>query len=261
VSTRRFNPATLFDSNRRGDPAYRNVTEVLNAVAAGKKAMWRESYQLSYITDGDEDFVELLQMAFDRGLAVVLHEHSKAPRKYRNPLVYILPLDQIWRISALNALHDTAHVDGRWSFSAEAQESLLLGYNDRQRTAWLRGMRYQHSATGCNTIYTVLDPSQREQVASLGGKSFGAPSTIDGTKFFFHRDYLPIKKEAHRLVPTGYALARVGLEWKASEALFGPWKMLKLRGVVTAVAPKRLARRLNASLCSKIEFLTRSGWR
>ena len=80
-------------------------------------------------------------------------------------------------------------------------------------------------------------------------------------KFFFHRDYAATKKDAFRHVPKGYALARVGLEWKTSEALFGPWETLKARGVVTAVASEGVARRINAGLRSKIEVLTKFGWK
>ena len=122
-------------------------------------------------------------------------------------------------------------------------------------------MRHERPVQGCNTIYTLMTDEQRDLVVSLGSRCFGPPSAVDGPKFFFRRDYSAMKKDAFRLVPKEYTLARVGLEWKTSEAQFGPWKTLKPHGVVTAVASKKLARRLNASLRSNVEFLTRSGWK
>jgi hypothetical protein len=261
--SRAFDLASLFDRTRFVDrlAPYSTYAAELDAVASGKKGISRIGWSLRNIADYGKDFAKLLEMAFDRRLVVLLEEYRKHPAPHREPRVYILRLDQIWRVPALNALWDTAFVSGSWSFSSEAQESLLLGYTPSQRKAWMAAMRHERPAQGCNVVFTLMTADQRDRVVDLGRRCFGEPSMVDGMKFFFHRDYVAMQKNAFRLVPAGLTLARVGLEWKTSEALFGPWKALKRHGVVTAVASKKLVPRINESLRSNIEFLTRSGWK
>lgn len=260
--TRKFNPATLF-APRKHDPKlapYKSYEAVLDAVGARKKALWRESFSLRSIEDDSKGFVKLLKMAFERKLAVTLHNYHPLPADRLQPNLYVLPLDQVWRISALNALRDTAFIDGgRWTLAAEAQESLLLGYTDAQRARWIEAMNHDRPAYGCNTIYTLLNNEQRELVMSVGKRCFGPAAGLEGMTLFFHRQYDDLKKNALRLLPKGTTLARVGLDWKACEALFGSLKTTKPR-LASVVLSKMTATSTNAGLRSNVQFLTASGW-
>lgn len=252
---RAFDPAILFE-RWRPDPAlaaYANDKEELDAVQAGKKAMLLAGFPVDYIAEGGRDFVALLRAAFRRGLAVTLYSRGEEPD------VYVLPLDQTWRISALNALHETAFVEGRWTLAAEAQVSLLLGYDEAQRDAWLASVRQRQPAYGCLTMYTLLTRAQRARVAAFGHRCFGVATEVEGLELFFHRQHESLKRTAARLVPKGLTLARVGLDWRAAEPIFG--SLRRARGLIRTVLTKRTARTLTRSLRSNVQLLTSAGWR
>lgn len=188
--SRAFDLASLFDRVRFVDrlAPYRTVAAELDAVVSGKKGISRISWSLQSIAEYGEDFAKFLTMAFDRRLVVLLDEYYKHRVPYREPTIYVLRLDQMWRVPALNALRDTALVDGAWSFSSAAQESLLLGYTPQQRKAWLAGLRHERPVYGCNVVFTLMTTEQRDRVVDLGRRCFGSPNAVDGIKFFFHRD-------------------------------------------------------------------------
>jgi hypothetical protein len=176
--------------------------------------------------------------------------------------IYFLELDQTWRISALHSLRRDG-ISGRGgTFAAENQETMLLGYTASQRKAWLASMRHQRPVYGGITLYALLNKQQRSLAVSLGNGSFGAPTEIVGREFFIDRSEGDIKENALALLPEGTTLARVGFDWRQVQLLFGrPLGKLKRRGIVRATAPKEFAAIANDSLRSKIQFLTKRGWR
>lgn len=260
---RKFDPAVLFE-RWKSDPrlvAYKTQKAVLDAVAARKKAVLLTGFPISYIAEGGAEFIDLLHEAFDRGLAVTLYNRPiPFPRDRQEPNVYVLPLDQTWRISALNVLRDAAFVDGAWTMAAEAQESQLLGYTSEQRERWLAAFRHRQAAYGCQTMYTLLTDEQRTTVMSLGKRALGPSSELIGRVFFFHRDREALKKNAVKLVPKGLTLARVGFDWRAAERLFGSWKKMKRRGLVKATVTKDFAQVAAESFQSNVQLLSSTGW-
>lgn len=259
---RAFDPSVLFEREKR-DPrlvAFKSQKDVLDAVASRRKAIWQTGFSMSYVAEGGSEFIDLLEGAFDRGLAVTLTSRSKAILRERHePHVYVLPLDQTWRISALEVLREAAYVDGPWTIAAEAQESQLLGYTTKQRTAWLAANRQWQSAFGCKTLYTLLTDEQRTTVVSLGMRALGTSNELIGRTLFFHNTRDALKKNAVKLLPKGLTLARVGLEWKATERLFGSWKTMK-RGFVKAVVAKSSAQNVADSFRSNVQLLSPKGW-
>lgn len=261
---RKFDPSVLFEQ-QKPDPrleAYKTQSAVLDAVADGRKAVLHTSFPISHIVEGDDEFVDLLHAAFQRGLAVTLYNRSATllPPHRREPDVYVLPLDQTWRISALNVLKEAALMEGRWTIAAEAQESQLLGYTAEQLKLWLVNIRQRQAAYGCKTVFTLLTEEQRHATMSLGMRALGPSDDLIGRIFFFHKDREALKKNAVKLVPQGLTLARVGLEWKATKNLFGSLNDMKRRGLVKATVTKDSALDVAESLCSNVQLLSSRGW-
>jgi hypothetical protein len=262
----KFDPSTLFQPWKRRtdlDP-YKTEKNVLDAVRARKKAMLFTGVPISCIASGDDDFGRLLHMAFDRDLAVVIQNHpgTRLPRDRREPDVFVLPLDQAWRVSALNALNATAFVgEGRWSNSAEAQHSVLLGYTKKQRERWIAWQRERQAAWTCLTLYTLLTNAQKRTVQDLGRRCFDPSFADEGIDFFFPAGDGVAKANASKLVPKGLTLARCGLAWKVAFDVFGPLGTWKRRGVTSLTASEDQVRAVNAGLTSAVQFLTSKGWK
>ncbi|MGE5182917.1 MAG: hypothetical protein ACM31C_12675 [Acidobacteriota bacterium] len=262
---RKFDAATLFEKHRH-DPKlvpYKTLKSVLDAVRSKKKALYFTGFPISCFGSGDPDFGELVHMAVERDLAVLIHNHRNSfPLERQEPDVFVLPLDQAWRVSALAALNETAFEgERRWSAAAEAQRSHLLGYTAKQRADWLASHRERRPVSGCNTIYTLLTKDQRQTVLDVGKRCFGSADSLDGMHFFFHRQHEYVKRNAASLVPKGLTLARVGLAWKVTWTLFGHFKEWKPRGLVSATISKKLAPTVTAGFESNVQFLTRRGWK
>ena len=258
--TRKFDPSVLFE-RYKPDPAFKSDKAELDAVQAGTKAMMAISFPLPYIAAGGEEFVGLVRGALDRGLAVTIcNEALPTSRSQPFPCVYVLPLDQTWRISALNAMHETMLVDGPWTLAADAQHSLLLGYTPEQREVWLADVRHRQAAYGCKTVYTLLTEEQRASAVALGKRCLGAASELEGMNLFFHRTHELLKPDAGKLVPKDLTLARVGLDWKVVEPLFGSWEKLKPQRLVTGTITGKLGRQVTEALRTNVEFLTAGGW-
>ncbi|MCX5746347.1 MAG: hypothetical protein NT062_28045 [Proteobacteria bacterium] len=236
--------ATLF-SPRRPDPKlrpYRDEVAALDAVAAGKKAMLFTSY-----TPGAR-FTALVRAATARGLAVTLHDPDGS-----EPNVYVLPLDQTWRIAALDALRETALVDGNWTLASEALESLLLGYTAAQRARWIEAFRARQAAFSCQTVYALLTREQRDAVTALGHRCFGSPV---GLTLFFHTGEYDVRADAAKRIPKGHTLARVGFDWDVVDALFADKS-----GIATATITPRTAARAAAAIRSNVQLLTGARWK
>ncbi len=215
----------------------------------------------SSIADGDPYFTGLLEAAFERGLAVVLENRPGLPRDRWEPALYAMHLDQTWRIPALNALWETAFVeDGRWSRSAEAQHSLLLGYTAKQRKDWIAWRRQQKAAETCLDLYVMLTAQQRTTAKALGMRCFGTPEQMEGMTFFFPRNGTEPKATASKLVPKGQTFARVGLSWAATKQLFGEFATWKRAWMSVKIA-RAQAPFINEGLKSNVQIMTARGWK
>jgi hypothetical protein len=242
----KFQLASLFE---RWTPsaelvAYPSVEASLDAVRAGKKGMSRFTFPA-----GGPEHRKLLRLAFARDLVVVLENHD---------VVFVVRPAELWRVPAFMTLWNTALVDGTWSNAAENQMSSLLGYTAKQRERWLERHRQWQAAWGCATVYALLGATQRAAVATLGDRTFGPVDELAGVTLFVCPNGV-LKTTALRLVPKGTTLARVGLDWKMFEKLFGtkPSHGLAVR---SATLSKRQVIATNAALKSKLQFFDRRGW-
>ena len=260
--SRKFNPASLFEA-WKPDPRlapYPTLRSNLDAVQHGKKGMSSFGFPVGSMIAGDREYVALLREAYARNLVVVLHNRAipGLPFERQEPHVFIARAEELWRIPAYLTLWDTAFVDGAWSNASEALHSTLLGYTKEQRSYWLARRRRDDAAYTCRTVYSLLTDRQRRAVVSVGKRCFGPAEATQGLALFFPVGDVQLKRNARRLLPRGVTLARAGLAWEASDALFG--RPRRTRGVVAATVPPKLAQSTNAALRSNVEFLTRSGW-
>ena len=62
------------------------------------------SFDVSSMTDGGPDYLELLELAFARGLVVVLHDKRIAglPFERQHPTVLVARPEELWRMAALH---------------------------------------------------------------------------------------------------------------------------------------------------------------
>lgn len=100
---------------------------------SGKKALWRENWAIAALEEGDPYLGKLVRKAFEHGLAITLVQSPlNRGTKHWESEVYLLELEQTWRIFALDALKQTTFIEQRrWTYAHEAQESLLLGYSPK----------------------------------------------------------------------------------------------------------------------------------
>jgi hypothetical protein len=261
---KKFHPKSLFAPLKwpKNIAPYATDDEVLDAVRDGEKAMFFTGLPFSCVADGDGHFGDLLEAAFDRGLAVILDNRTQLPKGRWEPAIYVLHLDQAWRVPALNALNETAFIaDGRWSLSAEAQRSLLLGYTANQRKRWLAWQRQRKAAETSLDLYTLLTAAHLKNAKNLGMRCFGTNEQMVGMSFFFPRGENSAPKDnAARLVPKGFTFARVGLSWKAAQELFGTFKTWKSNWMTVQISEEQ-AHVISAGLKSNVQVLTARGWR
>jgi hypothetical protein len=244
---RPFDPARLFAPYR--EPRARSRGSVFDDLVAGRRAVLRSSANIRDIEAGAPYFTELVDAAMDRNLAVVVRPARGAPRGVVT--VYVLKLDQVWRVPALETLRATAFVDGRWSDAAEQQEQLLFGLSAKERALSLAEERERKAAWTCCTVYTLLSQAERRVVVGFGKRCF-APE-VQGMAVFIEGSQV-LKRNALALVPKGFTLARAGLAWTCAWQLF-PRGTTELQARVPAGVD------LNANLVSSVQFLTRTGWK
>ncbi|HWU85641.1 MAG TPA: hypothetical protein VN253_00090 [Kofleriaceae bacterium] len=260
---RAFEPSRLFEArpgeDRRRAAPYRTLAAELDAVRSRRKAMSMFPFDRPGASaEDDADLRALMNAASARGLAVIVHpdELFGLPR---GMCAFVLPLDQAWRVPALLALWQTALEGGAWSDAAERQTSFLLGYGDRERRAWMARTRHRVAAWGARTIYTLLDGAGRRRIDELGRRCLGPAAAIEGMTFFAHARGHALVPDAARRAPAGHAIARVGVEAAAYDALLG--RARPVRGVVSAIAGRRAAAEIAAGLRSNVELLGARGWR
>jgi hypothetical protein len=258
----KFRPRTLFGPFKwsKNIAPYSSDDDTLDAVRDRKKALFFTSYSRMTILNGHQNFMALVKAALSRDLAIII-DGTRYPKCRRDPTVYVLHPDQAWRVPALNALTETAFVgDGRWSLSSEAQLSLLLGYTTKQRERWIAWQRQRQSAFSCMDLYTLLAPAQLKSVRRLGMRCFGTADQMQGMTVFFPRDGSVPRPNAHRLVPNGLRLARVGVALPAMQKLFGPFETWKARWMEMHITQGQL-RLINDGIKSNIQLLTARGWK
>jgi hypothetical protein len=259
--------ARLFVTTRRrgSDLApYPTLAAELDAVRAGSKGMSQLGFLVSSMTNGDPDVLELLELAFRRDLTVVIHNRrwlERRPLERQAPDVYVARPTELWRIPAWLTLWDSAGATGGWTDAAEEQSSLLLGYDRAQRARWRANWKHRRPAWGAAPVYALLTGGQKRRVASLGRRCLGSAEDLDGMTLFIHREDYGVVRDAHRSVPRGLTLARVGMRWPTFRKLFGEPSSWKRAKVIEATVPTRLAREVTESLASNVQFLTARGWR
>ncbi len=262
-----FNFARLFERapySKRKRVLYPNMKAHLDGMRSGKKAgLSLFGFPVSYMTERGPDYLELLKLAFERELVVVLHNNSikNVPLERQCPNVFVARPEELWRLPAWIALWDTAMFGGTWTDGAEAQASLLLGYTRSERAAWIERMRELRAAYTGLTTYALLSPEQTRRVRSLGQRCFGDADDLSAITLRFKRNDYGLRPNAYRLIPRDLTLARVALVGATFRKLFGDYKTWKRREVIDARVPERLAAEFNRALTSRVHLLTPKGWR
>jgi hypothetical protein len=254
-----FDPSLLFAATR-SRAAYPSFDAELDAVKSRAKgiALARGSRR----DLATRWFSDIAKAALDRGLTIAIVPGKSIEEQLPDPIdVYVLHDDQAWRIPAHRALWATALVDGRWTFAAEAQQGLLLGYSLDQRASWLAESRWTRAAFGSSTIYTLLTAGQRRRVVELGKRCFGDVAETTGMKLFVHGADTRLVPSAVRHVPAGMTLARAAIDHDLYIDLFDPAHRKRRHAVWHATLTDEHARELNAAMRSNVQFLAGKSWR
>ena len=258
-----FDPSVLFEKQAfwvhppKRQPYPTDEAE-LDAVASRRKAMSMYSWTRDYLRT--REFAWVTKQVLDRGLMLVLdpdESNAAVPQLLQGVQGFILHHDQAWRIPAYRVLWETAFESGRWSDSAEAQMSLLLGYTKAERRAWLEQQRWRQAAWGCVTAYTLLTAEQRAAVETLGRRCFGQNTMT----LIHHAELHLMKRNASALVPKHLTIARVGIERGFAGKLLGYSNRRKRTVIVSTTVSASRAKSLNAALRSNVQFLGPKGWR
>jgi hypothetical protein len=249
--------AELFATPKPPKALYPTVGAELDAIRDGKKAMSMLGVTLDMMFDPalDSYFFDILELATERDLVVVLHDDPRFPmQKGAAPQVLVTRIDELWRIPALLAVWEA---DDGHSEPAELQQSLLLGYTPAQWKKWERWKQQRRPLD--SIVYALLTRAQRARVVAHGKRCFGDAEDVEGIDFFVHANWRP-KPTAPRLVPRGTTLARVSVERKALNMLFDRSARVKPQLLQARVPPQRGAA-FNAGIRHEVQFLTSRGWR
>jgi|HubBroStandDraft_6_1064221.scaffolds.fasta_scaffold25409_3 hypothetical protein len=254
-----FDPSVLFAETRRARAPYPTVDGELDAVKTRAKAI--AMFSASRRDLATRWFDDVARAALDRGLTLAIVP-GQPMEQLPDPIrVYALHDDQAWRIPAHRALWATALVDGRWTFAAEAQEGVLLGYSLEQRASWLAESRWNDAAFGSKTLFTVLTTAQRRRAVELGKRCFGDAAETIGMQLFVHGDGHRLRPSAVNHVPRGLTLARAAIDTELYIELFDPAHRRRKRTVWHVTLTAEHARELNGAMRSNVQFLVGKSWR
>ncbi|MEO8705462.1 MAG: hypothetical protein ABI867_35855 [Kofleriaceae bacterium] len=246
--TRRFDPATLFTTGRA--PRMSERAE-LTAVATRRKALSYDATPLPLVAPR---LPALLRVAATSDLAVVVTANTQVPGIIN---LQLLPLEQSWRILAINTLDETRFLGGDQS-GGERQQSTLFGYSKEQQRSYSEHRQRRSVANGCAAMYVLCDAACRRSVESVGRRCLG-PLT-EGMTVFRHPWRPYVKQTARALVPKGLVLGRFGLDWDVMARLFASLPPQRAPQLDRAVITKAQARELAEGMRTNVQFLTRRGW-
>lgn len=253
---RKFDPRRLFEPWRyrdRGLTTYKTIDEVYDAVQDRTKGIERLSLPLDHLERGEKWIGDELDHAFRRGLAVVLK-----PTGYKRSIDwYMLPLDQTWRILALDVLRDDTGPG--WGPAREAHQSLLLGYSKAERTRWL-AVQHDDGYWDGYQIFSLLTRAQVKVVNEYGRRCFETAAAMTRMTLFHVVTSRMLRENALDIVPKGLTLARVTVNHRIGGEMSPAFKRDK-RNLIEFQPTMKLARRINENLNSNVEFLTARGWR
>ena len=247
--------AALF-AEPRTRPAYATFAAELDAVKSRDKA-------IAYVAASRRElssrwFRELAEAALDRGLTLAIVPGRASEQLPDAIAIYALHDDQAWRIPAHRALWATALVDGRWTFAAEAQEGVLLGYSLDHRARALADARWSRAAFDSPTVYALLDAARRRSTLDLGKRCFG---DVNGLQLFVHGESHRLLPSVASRVPKGFTLARAAVDHDCYAAMFEPEQRKRRRAVWTVMLAGDHARALNSAMRSNVQFLVGKSWR
>lgn len=226
-----MNPARVFEPLARP----RSLSAELDAIRAGKKPLGFYASERSVVEDGS-DLIPILRGAFQRGLAISLVPHGSSVH------IFVLHPDQSWRIPAFEAfIASTTH----WSWDAEEQQGLLLGYTATERARHIAQLRESRIGFGHLTAYAVL-PQTRTWPALIG------------TQVFFPREPARVTPRALPRLPRDSRLMRFGIAPSVLRIVFGDSR--RWGRIVTATLTARSAGQLARSIVTPVEVLGRRGW-
>lgn len=204
-----------------------------DAIAAGRQRMATFVTTLAELQDPRSWFHAIVDAAYERSLVVTLFHDANA--KLGTAIhVFIGAKEEIWRVPALIAAHETGFVDGVWSQNAEARRDALLGISEARTRTRLAGR------PPGELVYAALDETQLARVDGYGGRSLGTAAEVQGTSI------------ARRpLVRRNKTLVRIPV--RSVDGLLGRKPSLTLS--------KRDVAHLHAAMIDRVQVQTEHGWR
>jgi hypothetical protein len=240
--------------------AYGSEEDRLDAVASRRKAMEMHVWPASAVTDGDEDYIAIVEQATARGLSV-LHLPAAGSSDVPHVRVYVLPPENTWRALAHRALWEVYAKDGVWSHEAEELEGFLLGYTDDERRRWRQHNERTRLGWRGQTIHLLMERRSAERVAALANRCLDpAIGDHEVLAAYASRGHVPCD-EALSLLGTNFVLARAAVRSSLVDELFGHPTTWAPDRTPHRSLTKRLIAATNQALVSALELLTPEGWR
>lgn len=194
----------------RHSPKFKSLDDELDAIANGTKAISLFAFSPREVVDSTADLhAEVMRLALQRQLAVT---HIGGTRGQGQIRVFVYARDHAWRIPALETLYRLC-TDGEygWSEGAEVLESTLLGYSESDIKGWLDTKRARYVNNHGETIYIILDASQRSELEELGFKAVSAGLVGDALSGFFTTGPGYVAPEAVRALAPGITIVRAAV--------------------------------------------------
>ena len=231
---------------------YETLRDELEAVRDRRKGIaFYSTFKLDQVADFLDD--ELAPLAHEFGLDVILRSKRIGHHKFVD--VYVLHLDQAWRIPANEIMFSGERV--QWTDDLEFRSSRILGYTEDQIAEWMRLVQVTPRRWGQRTLFFV---AERELLKALKPTGFKClPPTALGMRVYYDvNEMLVPRKNAERLLPFGGSLCRLMISHEHFVELFGVGSSWGRRKILTAQL--RDIARLNGSLKASIELWANGEW-
>lgn len=212
-----------------------SLASELDEIRDGKKTLGFYASERSVVEDGS-DLIPVMRGAFQRGLAV-----SLVPRGTRVD-IFVLHPQQSWRIPAFEAFVASTV---QWSWDAEEQQGVLLGYSAAQRARHIAHLRESRIGFGFLTVYAVMPATQ-------------VTPALDATTVFFPREPARITPRVLAQLPRATRVVRVGIASSAVSRLFGDAR--QWGRIIEKKLDRRSATHLANAMVTPVEVLGRRCW-
>jgi hypothetical protein len=213
--------------------------------------------------DDNSEYLDTVNKALSAGLSVVNRSFRSNHDDLELVRTFVLYDTESWRIPAfvliMRLLADSRY---RWSDELERIVSWLLGYTDQQIEAWQAYQRRKRVGWSGQTIYFLVSNEDREAISDVGDRCFPPALRGECLEIFFASGHLIPRSDAHRIASLGnLQIGRVAVRQSLFKEIFkGKEVQTGMLGPISGRLVVESLRDINSRLCSKIEFLSDSGW-